>query len=103
MNQKQLKAVLLYIVSLIAILLVVAGCANPYAKAGIAYKVQETNIDFYDGSAQDPITARLELGFEDGNVSWGVSHHSQWFTGAPFNNDLEYSKTEIFLDYKFEL
>lgn len=89
------------------ILLTISGCSSvPYAKVGIGYKVDEEKITWLSKSGErkdfnDPITARFELGFEGGAWSYGVSHDSQYFTGAPFNDDPEYSKTELFLDYKY--
>ncbi len=88
----------------------VFSCDGPYLKIGAGYKFQETdhfhnvetggrtNIHF-----SDPVSARIELGIEKGNLSYGVSHHSQWRTGFPFNNEDEIQKTEVFIDYKFNL
>lgn len=81
------------------------GCANKntYFKVGSGYKFAETEINYYDGSRNHPISARFELGIEEGNLTYGISHDSQWFQGFPFNNKMEYGKSEIFVDYKFEL
>ena len=76
------------------------ACATPYARVGIGYKIQD--VDVHD-LANDPVTARIEAGFERGNLTYGISHHSQYFTGWPFNDDKEYLKTEFFIDYKFTL
>ena len=56
-------------------------------------------------NVNDPITARFELGMECvwENVTCGISHHSQFLSGFPFNNNMEYQKTEVFVDYKFNL
>lgn len=90
------------ITTLIATLLL-AGCSStPYVKIGAGYKVQEIDIKFKDGSATHPISARIEAGIKQGDWTYGVSHHSQWFTGKPFNDNMEYSKTELFVDYIWE-
>ncbi len=87
--------------------LTIVGCSSvPYAKVGIGYKIEEETITWVDAEGKrtefdDPITARFELGLENGSWSYGLSHDSQYFTGKPFNNDHEYSKTEIFVDYKY--
>ena len=88
---------------LVILFLLCSGCSSTYLKVGAGYKLNETNINWYDGSSSDPISARIELYKESGDLSYGISHHSQWFTGFPFNNNLEYSKTEVFIDYKFSL
>jgi len=31
----------------------------------------------------------------------GIDHHSNWFEGAPFNNNPELDKTEFMIDYEF--
>lgn len=79
------------------------ACYN-YAKAGVGYKVQETALyDTKDGSLfNDPISGRIEIGRQCSSISYGVSHHSQPFSGEPFNNDSEYQKTEIFIDYMYK-
>lgn len=86
------------------------ACDGPYLKIGAGYKIQETD-HFYNVETgartniqfSDPLSARIELGIEKGNISYGVSHHSQWRTGFPFNNEDEIQKTEVFIDYKFNL
>ena len=83
--------------------------SKTYVTVGIAHKVQETELTHFtsDGgqySMNDPTTARLEIGYQySENLTFGISHHSQYFSNAPFNNREEYSKTEIFIDYKFYL
>lgn len=74
-----------------------------YLKVGIGYKLNETEIYFTDqGYNDDPISARLELGFEyTENITLGFSHHSQYFTGKPFSEEGEYAKNELFIDYTF--
>ena len=81
------------------------GCStikeDIYLKVGAGYKVDQTEIHYRDGSTDHPISARFELGIEDDNITYGISHDSQWFTGWPLNDDMEFQKTEIFIDYKF--
>ena len=80
-----------------------------YITVGIAHKIRETELTHYtsDGgqySMNDPTSAILEVGYQySKNITFGVSHHSQYFTGAPFNNREEYAKTEIFVKCKFTL
>jgi hypothetical protein len=77
--------------------------AKPYFKVGAGYKFKETAITWADGNKTQPVSARFELGIEDGPITYGYSHHSQWATGWPVDNGYEYSKHEIFIDYKFDL
>jgi len=85
------------------------ACEGVYLKVNAEYKLQETdhftdtNGNRIDIHFKDPLSARIELGIEDGNISYGLSHHSQWRTGFPFNNEEEIQKTELFIDYKFNL
>lgn len=83
--------------------LTISSCANhvPYVKVGAGYKFKEADITWNDGNVNHPISARIELGVENGPWSYGYSHHSQWFTGWPVDNGLEYSKDEVFIDYKW--
>ena len=80
-----------------------------YITVGVGYKVQETKLyhtNSYGSSyvMNDPITARIDIGYQySKNLTFGISHHSQYFTNAPFNNREEYAKTELFIDYKFHL
>lgn len=88
------------------IILLLTGCSSvPYIKVGAGYKLNETKIDWYNKynttRGNHPISARIDLGFDYQNWSYGLSHHSQYLTGAPFNNASEYSKTELFIDYKW--
>lgn len=83
---------------------------NFYLKVGAGYKFYETSYIYDVNSNQniyfefdDPISARIEIGMEHENISYGISHHSNWFTGYPFNDKGELQKTEIFIDYKFSL
>lgn len=81
-----------------------SGCATtPYVKVGVGYKLDATEIRWNDGHTGDsPYSARIQAGFKHGSFSYGVDHHSQWLTGAPFNDMQEYQKTELFLDYTYE-
>ena len=72
---------------------------SPYAKVGVGYKFKETDVRWDDKSVNHPISARLEVGFEYNNWTYGYSHHSQWLQGFPVDNDYEYSKHEVFVDY----
>jgi hypothetical protein len=81
-----------------------------YIKIGAGYKFIETTTRFDDNSdgvfkeSDDPISARIEAGYQySKNLSFGISHHSQWFTSWPQSEKGEYSKTEIFIDYTFTL
>ena len=75
---------------------------------GAGYKVQETSLEFTrDGVTtewSEPVSARIEVYYQySDNVTFGISHHSQWLTGWPVNSEKEYSKTEIFIDYTFSV
>lgn len=97
------------------LLLLVSGCSSvpdsAYLKVGAGYKFEETEMTWTNyntgktNRADNPISARIEVGMECvwENVTCGVSHHSQWFSGFPIDSDGEYSKTEVFVDYKFNL
>lgn len=93
--------------SLIAAILAlsITGCSTANYTIGIGYKIQEFGIYDYDTDTMlnDPITARFKVHWEyKDNWDYGMTHHSQWFTGEPFSKHAkEYSKTEVFLDYKF--
>ena len=85
-----------------------ADCDEIYLKVGAGYKfdeqdkvrLQKDNSQIFE-IVNSPYSARFETGIECGKVTWGISHHSQWTTGAPFNDSGEYYKTEFFIDYKF--
>lgn len=97
------------------VLLLVSGCSSvpesAYLKIGSGYKFQEPDLVWTDSKtgkknkADNPFSARIEVGMECvwKNVTCGVSHHSQWGQGFPFDNEGEYSKTEVFIDYKVSL
>lgn len=80
-----------------------------YLKIGSGYKLIETNNVLMDSGERiyyetgGKISARIEFGKERGNWTYGVSHHSQWFSGFPFNDRTETHVTELFVDYKWEL
>ncbi len=84
-------------------LLLLTGCASipcdQYASIGAGYKFRQSTIDYWDGSEQSPISARIEIGSDCEGYRYGVSHHSQWLKGWPLNDEMEYSKTEIFIDW----
>jgi hypothetical protein len=85
-----------------------ADCDKIYFDIGAGYKFDQTRYYNYNGEKlylkkEDyPISARFDLGVQCGNWSYGFSHHSQWFTGAPFNNEHEIYKNEFFIEYRFE-
>jgi hypothetical protein len=85
--------------------LLIGGCAGqqPYATVGAGYKFDEFRPNVkQDGDMyllSDPFSARLEIGIDGGKFQYGISHHSQWFSGKPFNDKLENQKTEVFFDY----
>jgi hypothetical protein len=88
---------------LIVAAILLCGCSTTYVKVGAGYKLQESDIDWRDGSDNHPVSARVEVYKKQGALSYGVAHHSQWLQGRPFNDGLEYSKTEVFIDYTFSL
>ena len=71
---------------------------------GASYKFQEK---YYapTGVTSSPIGARIGITYQySEHLSFGIDHHSQWLSGYPVNNKTDvYSKTEIFIDYKFTL
>lgn len=75
-----------------------------YLKVGAGYKFDE--LALYSSKTRemisDPLTARIEVGYEKGPLTFGVSHHSQWLRGWPVDDKLEYYKTELFVDYKID-
>lgn len=82
------------------------ACDEVYFKVGAGYKFDETDswmVNGVDHKIDDwsPYSARIEIGRQQGPWSYGISHHSQWLTGAPFNDAKEYHKTEVFVDYKW--
>lgn len=91
---------------------VFANCDKIYFKVGAGYKLDERKqfiiinrdtrqpVNFYSTPARD--SARFELAVDCTNLTYGISHHSQWSTGWPFNKVGEPYKTEVFIDYKFE-
>ena len=101
--------IVLFVV-LCAALVSMQAKADIYVKIGSGYKLIETDhivrttgekIYFNTGGK---LSARVEIGKERGNWSYGVSHHSQWLSGFPANEDgNEYQKSEIFIDYKWTL
>lgn len=85
----------------------IAECDEIYFKVGAGYKFEQTKYFVSENTGQinkikfnDPLSARIETGVDCGKWSYGISHHSQWRTGFPFNNENEIQKTEFFIDYK---
>jgi hypothetical protein len=73
-------------------------CSPIYAKVGAGYKFVEYKYSEFEYVS--PYSARIDLAVDCGNLSFGISHHSQWLTGWPINNVKEPNKTEFFIDYK---
>lgn len=102
---------LLLVMALIGLCIFISGKAKAdiYIKIGTGYKLIETEyIKLDDGSRIDidtggKISARIEIGKESGNWSYGLAHQSQWFAGFPFDKDEETEKSETFIDYKWTL
>jgi hypothetical protein len=109
MNKQAKIALFALIVSIISLIVAINAKADIYIKIGSGYKLVETDhivrttgekVYFHTGGK---ISARIEIGKESGNWTYGVSHHSQWATGFPFNDRDEPQKTELFVDYKWTL
>ena len=83
--------------------------SKTYVTIGAGYKIDELTIymknsDDSEYKFNDPYSARIEIGYNfTKNVKFGISHHSQWSTGYPFNDKKEPNKTELFIDYTFTL
>ncbi len=103
-------AVVIIIVCVATFLFSPPSKADIYIKIGSGYKLIETDhivrttgekVYFNTGGK---LSARIEIGKEHGRWSYGISHHSQWLSGFPINEDgNEYQKTELFADYKWTL
>lgn len=95
-------------VRLILVCMFLVGCGSrPYVTVGAGYKVSETEYHFlvqHDAYYQKghPLTARIDIGLENGDFKYGLSHHSQWIEGWPVNDNGEYEKTEFFIDYTYK-
>jgi len=76
---------------------------NAYAKVGLGYKFNESEVRWDGGATNKPISARIEIGTKYKNFTFGYSHHSNLQTGFPFNDDREYFKDEFFIDYEVKL
>ncbi len=80
-----------------------------YIKIGAGYKFHEHKIYSTDDMGKkhlidQPVSARIEIGYQlSRRLTVGISHHSQWLSGFPFDNEYEYFKTELFIDYTFSL
>ena len=82
--------------------------SKTYVRVGAGYKFNESEITHHndDGTIHSgsPISARIGVYYQySDNVRIGIDHHSQWLTGFPVNDDTEYYKTELFIDYTFSL
>ena len=74
---------------------------------GMGYKVYyQGYVDLngydshYTSDESDKISARIALSKTVDLVEFGISHHSQWFRGAPFSDSWEYHRTEFFISYR---
>ena len=98
----------LTVVSVVGMALGMGGCASKpqhFCSVGAGYKIDEMELRWADGSpvgSGNP-TARIECWQQREFIKYGIAHHSQWFTGAPFNDRNEYHKTEVFVDVIFDL
>lgn len=96
-------------ITLSALLLTACSAIDrPYVKVGAGYKFNETIIVFTNKhgtttTGDSPISARIEVGATCllPEITCGITHRSQLFTGAPFNNQREYGVTEAFVDYTY--
>ena len=91
---------------ILVLTLLMSGCAatdNAYMKVGTGYKFNEAEVRWDGGATNTPLSVRFELGSTYENFTYGYSHHSQVSSGFPFNNDKEYFKDEIFIDYTIKL
>lgn len=110
MNKQAKLALFSLVVSIISLVVAIKAKADIYIKIGSGYKLIETDhivmttgekVYFNTGGK---LSARIEIGKEHGRWSYGISHHSQWLSGFPINEDgNEYQKTELFVDYKWTL
>jgi hypothetical protein len=85
-----------------------AGCDKAYATVGAGYKFHESTTFLDDAGERfrfkgvSKYSARIEAGIQcNENIRVGISHHSQWLDGAPFNDRGEPFKTEVFIDYTY--
>ena len=75
-----------------------------YSRDITDYSVYGPVIQTFEQYKSSPISARIEIGYQySRNLSFGISHHSQWLVGWPIDDKKEYSKTEVFVDYTFWL
>jgi len=62
------------------------------------------NPMLFDGKVfNDPISAELTLGITNDIWTLSIHHSSQYFSNKPFNDEQEYSKTELLLSYRIWL
>lgn len=104
---------LVVILILVAVALLIGNsaeaCEGIYLKVGASYKTHSESSTYHNGvtyqwkDQSSPIGARFELGAQKGNFTTGVAHYSQWGDGWPFNDSAEPSRTEVYIDYKFDL
>lgn len=109
MNKQAKLALFSLVISIISLVVAINAKADIYIKIGSGYKLIETDhivrttgekVYFNTGGK---LSARIEIGKEHGRWSYGISHHSQWLQGFPFDDKGELQKSEIFIDYKWTL
>lgn len=87
--------------------LLTALILTPYIYIGTALKINEPDTFDINGIKVEmdfgsKMAAVFEAGFEsDSGWKFGYSHHSQWTSGPPFNNENEYYKDSIFIGKKW--
>ena len=76
-----------------------------YLNLGAGYKLDQPSCDcFNNGKGIAPKdSAIIEFGVKKNNWRMGLSHHSNFSSGAPFNDRKEYFKTEVFVSYDLTL
>lgn len=80
------------------------GNCKPKAYAGFGYKFHEKQVQYWDQNGLAKLSARFGAYYLcHGVFRLGMDHHSQWFVGPPINDKSEYYKTELFVDYVFDL
>lgn len=82
------------------VLLLLAGCASPYATIGVAYQIDDqtdywlqTDRDWQCGKQPQ---AHIEVGLEfDHQLTVGLHHQSWLMCGGPFNHRPEVYQNDI--------
>ncbi len=92
---------------LILLVILLSGCvATPFAKLGVRYNLQETEIIWDDGvdkSKSYKVDCFVELGAKIEKIYvLSIQHSSKCAKGSPWNNDPEYSVDGIFAGVEVE-